>query len=236
MNPSWEQELLAHQGFLLRLARRLAADEAAAEDLVQDALVRALERPPERRDAPRAWLATVLRRVAGRSARTHARRARRERSAARTEATAGSLAEVDERLDAHASLLAQLRRLPTGERQALFLRYGEDKSPVDIAAQLDVSTETVKTRLRRGRERLRAMLDQRYGDRSTWAALLAPGPAAGSTLGTTATVLGKGAAMSTLAKVGGAVAAAALAVLWVAGHAQGPAPAPDHGERGAPAR
>ena len=65
-----EDDLVQQQAFLRRLALRLVADEATADDLVQDAYVLALTRPPERREALRAWLATVVRRLAGRGART----------------------------------------------------------------------------------------------------------------------------------------------------------------------
>ena len=219
MTPPWEEELVRHEAFLMRLARRLVGNEAAAEDLVQDAFVKALERPPMRREALRAWLATVLRRNAGRVARTGRRRSHREADSARSEQTGGGLAGIDAQLDAHANLLAHLQRLPEGERQALFLRYSEELTPSEIATRLGLPLDTVKTRLRRGRERLRTHLDQRYGDRSSWAAIFLQVPAAGvvstATTTTIPTLIGKGILMGTGMKVGAAVAAGAVAVWWV---------------------
>jgi len=230
MTDPWEDDLLRHQRFLLRLASRLAGPEVEAEDLVQDAFARALERPPRARadGSLRAWLATVLRRGAARSARGARRRDAREERVARPEAREEH-AQVDARLDAHAELLALLRDLPEGERLALFLRYSEDLAPPAIAARLELPLETVRTRLRRGRERLRAQLDASHGDRAAWCALLLPAstplhptiaPASAvpvSTSAATAAIrIGAGVLVSTTAKILVGVAATSAALfLWI---------------------
>jgi RNA polymerase sigma-70 factor (ECF subfamily) len=218
----WEHDLLRHERFLLRLAARLAGPEVQPEDLVQDAFARALEQPPRARDGRegdgslRAWLATVLRRSAGRSARGARRRAEREMRIASDAAPEAreEHAAVDARLDAHAELLALLRDLPEGERQALFLRYSEDLGVPAVAARLGLPLETVRTRLRRGRERLRAQLDARHGDRTAWAALLLP--ASSPAVAAATTPIGASVLVGTTGKILlGAAAAAAAFFLWI---------------------
>ncbi len=77
------EQLLAEIGWVQRLARGLVRDSASADDLAQDALVRSLD---ERAHAPRspgalrAWLATIVRRIAIDRGRTETSRAARESS------------------------------------------------------------------------------------------------------------------------------------------------------------
>src|SRR5262245_9721555 len=78
-------ELLAHAGFLARLARELTKDEHAAADLVQETYRVALERPPRAEGTLRGWLATVLANLARNTRRSDARRGAREEAAARAE-------------------------------------------------------------------------------------------------------------------------------------------------------
>ena len=61
------EELLAHVEWLRDLARSLVDDRDLADDAAQDTYAAALERPPASWQAPRAWLATVLRRKVARS-------------------------------------------------------------------------------------------------------------------------------------------------------------------------
>ncbi|HVS18990.1 MAG TPA: sigma-70 family RNA polymerase sigma factor, partial [Planctomycetota bacterium] len=84
--------LLAHEAFVLRLARSLVRDEATARDVAQETWLSALEHPP-RPGSARAWLARVTRNHALNLARGRGRREARERAAARDEgleAEAGS--------------------------------------------------------------------------------------------------------------------------------------------------
>ena len=63
-----------------------------------------------------------------------------------------ALAEAGE----HARTVAALHRLPTMQRAALLLRYGQDLPVAEVAALLGVGAGTVKTHLVRGLTRLRA--------------------------------------------------------------------------------
>lgn len=216
------EELLAQQAFLRRLAARLVADEATADDLVQETMVLALDRGPLRAESLRAWLATAMRRLAGHGRRGERRRVIREELAARSERTSVALDELDRRLDAQVLLAELLRALPDVQRQALLMRYADERSPREIADALGVSVDTVKTRLRRGLEALRSELDRRHGGRrEMWALALCPalarvGP--GAALAPAAPAAGKGIAMALgwkLSVVG--VAAAVTAGVWWTG-------------------
>jgi len=63
MNPRTTltaDRLMAHTGWVRRLARTLVRDPAAADDLAHDALLVALDRPPEVREGIRSWFGRVL--------------------------------------------------------------------------------------------------------------------------------------------------------------------------------
>jgi RNA polymerase sigma factor (sigma-70 family) len=82
----------------------------------------------------------------------------------------------------HKLLLAALRRLPIDTQLMLELHYWEQLAIKDIAIALDLNVNTVKTRMRRGREQLEAemaelaesgeLLASTIGDLAGWAARL----------------------------------------------------------------
>lgn len=166
-------DLLAHAGWLRRLATGLVHDSGEAEDLAQEVfLIAARERPADLKH-PRAWLAAVARKLAFTQARSRARRVEREQ----TRPTPEPGHSPDE-LVAEAELghrVAQLvLELDEPYRTVLLMRYWRDLPPRKIATELERPVETIKVQLRRGVEQLRKRLDTQHGDRSTWAALLIP--------------------------------------------------------------
>ncbi|MEM9380147.1 MAG: RNA polymerase sigma factor [Planctomycetota bacterium] len=91
------EELLAEMGWVRQLARGLVADPALAEDLAQEAWIAASTRPPAAlhgAGALRAWLATVVRNLARKSARSRGRREHHERTAAPPETAPSTADEV----------------------------------------------------------------------------------------------------------------------------------------------
>jgi len=174
MNPPANDPtaLLTHDGHLRALARALVREASAADDLAQDAWLAALEARVEARSWP-AWLATVARRLATKERRTSARRAQREERAARAEA-APSTAELLEREEARARVVAALLALAEPLRTTLVLRFLEDLPPRAVARRMQVPVETVRTRTRRGLEALRAELDGSFGARERWLSALVP--------------------------------------------------------------
>ncbi len=165
--PDWDA-LLAHTGWIRELARRLAADASSADDLVQRTWVAALERPPEAGTPIRRWLAVVLRNLARQDRRRDGRRASREFAAARPEAIT-SAHEVAETIALQQAVLTGVSALEEPYRSAIVQRYYEGLSPQAISERTGAPVKTIKTRLARGLDQLRARLDREYGgDRRAW--------------------------------------------------------------------
>jgi len=83
MNPRTTltaDRLMAHTGWVRRLARTLVRAPAAADDLAHDALLVALDRPPEVREGIRSWFGRVLTNRLRMDARASRRRAAREQA------------------------------------------------------------------------------------------------------------------------------------------------------------
>jgi RNA polymerase sigma-70 factor (ECF subfamily) len=124
-----------------------------AEEVVQEAFSRALvrwERIAEY-DAPDAW----VRRVAFNLASSRRRRA--VRAARALLGLQPAIVQPGPTEDS-AYLLDALRALPARHRRVVVLHYVADLPIRDIAADLGVPEATVKTWLRRGRERLRHVM------------------------------------------------------------------------------
>lgn len=169
-----QTELLRNDRLLRSLAAELTGRGADAEDLVQDTWVLALRWAPGL-DGPRlsAWLATALRRAAGRTRTRDRLRRERERDAVEAAVGPEEIARVEERIDAQILLLESVRRLPEKERECVLLRYESELSPPAIAQRLEAPLNTVKARLRRGLERLREDVERRSsGGLHGWSAAL----------------------------------------------------------------
>jgi RNA polymerase sigma factor (sigma-70 family) len=207
--------LLAERAWLARLARGLTRDESAAEDLAQEAWLAAWQKGPEAARSWRAWLAETARHLASGTRRTDARRARREHAVARGEGQPAS-----DELVAKSELLELVARetlaLDEPFRRTLLLRFQEDLEPAAIAAREGVAADTVRFRLRRGLELLRARLERRLG--AEWRARVlflvplsrVPLPHAAGSGATVATAVGGVLVGKTILAV-----AVGLALLWV---------------------
>jgi len=80
------------------------------------------------------------------------------------------------------AVLSAVENLKEPYRQTIWLRFYEDQPPRRIAARMDVPVETVKTRLKRALEQLRARLDGEYGgEQRAWCLALAPAACARET-------------------------------------------------------
>lgn len=142
-------------GELLLFARRLARDAAAAEDLVQQTFVRAIERAEQfdgsRRLLP--WLTAIL-----------ANEARMVHRRGEPDVARVHVPEVVEppqqaaRRETQQAIDAAFAELPADYRDVVAMRHLHDMRPRHIAAALAIPVATVKTRLRRGVERLVASL------------------------------------------------------------------------------
>lgn len=162
-------EVLASQGRALRgLARSLLADAHAAEDVEQETWLACLRHPGVVPVRFSAWLGTVAKRLALRRKRGEERRHAREERAAASErgvdAAVRGLERGLEREEALRSVTQALLALDEPFKSALLLRYYEDRTPSEIAAELGLPLATVKSRLARGLEKLRARLGAEFGD------------------------------------------------------------------------
>lgn len=171
--PFDRSALLGHVDFVRTLARQLVGAGADASDLEQETWLRALRRPPRRAGEAEGFLATIMRNAWRQSQRSGIRRQRREKAAAGSE-------RID--VDAHAldrqrligDVGRALEELSTEQRTAIVLRFYEGLPVRDVAARTGAPAETVRTRIKRGLERMRHALDRHHGgDRAAWLVPLA---------------------------------------------------------------
>lgn len=138
--------------------RRLGGGRGDAEDVAQEALVRAFGRLDQ--FDPRYRFSTWLYTIAIRLAHDHARRRRRRpRLATLDEASCAAPAtEVEREAEAReeATNVWRLAKCVLSETQftAMWLRYGEDLSPADVAQVMGRSRIGVRVLLHRARTRL----------------------------------------------------------------------------------
>jgi len=198
--PSLEL-LLAQQGWVRELARRLVGPDPEADDVAQAALVTAIERPPRSGEsAPilRAWLAQVVRRLAIGRHRAESRRAHLQQEAAREEALS-SASEIQAQEEGRRIVVAALLGLTEPYRTTLVLRYYRGLEATAIARKLGVPDATVRTRLARGLQQLKQKLEARQGGEWRTSCALLAVPTVSATPGWG---IGKGIAMGMKLKVG----------------------------------
>jgi len=158
MTPD-DQQLLSWVPRLRRYARALAGNRDDADDLVQDTLERAWAKSALWRGVAdmRGWLFGIMHNL-------HVDGVRRPRLA--TQALDDDTPEVamaptqGERL-AVLDLQAALDLLPIEQKEIVLLVALEDMAYADVAKTLGIPIGTVMSRLSRGRERLRALMDGR---------------------------------------------------------------------------
>jgi RNA polymerase sigma factor (sigma-70 family) len=141
----------------LQVARRTAlgvlGDSEAAADIAQDVAITAVRRAGSLRDpaALDAWLHRIAVRAALREARRAGRRREAERAGHDPPAPTPDVTAMGS--------LALLDGLPVRQRAALTLRYVHDLPDAAIASALRCRTGTVRSLLSRGRDALRAAID-----------------------------------------------------------------------------
>lgn len=151
--------ILAELPRLRRYARAMLGDRAAADDLVQDTLERAWSRISQWRPGSdlRAWLFGIMHNL---------RVDQLRRGSLATTSLDDDAADVPlrptqtDRLEVM-DLESALRQLPDEQREILLLVALEEMSYADIALLLGIPIGTVMSRLSRGRERLRVVMDGR---------------------------------------------------------------------------
>lgn len=207
---------------LLLVAGHLARGEMEAEELVQQTFLAAIERRASW-DAGRPlapWLLGILVRLARGERRRLGKERERGGGALETLASeAAGPARLAEDAELAAALAGAIAALPEAYREVLSLRLVHGLEAVEIAHALGRPLETVKTQLKRGKERLREALPrslaalvalERDGLAAVRSAVLAA--AQGSAAGTA--VMTWGVLLMSKKAVGVAVALACAGALW----------------------
>lgn len=147
-----------HSRSMFRAARAILDCDADAEDAVGEAVLLAWQAFPKlkRPEAAQCWLLKITVNCAYGQRRKQRRVVRLDDLSQ----AAGSVPPPEP-----SGLWEAVLRLPEDQRLAVMLYYYEDLPVADIAKALGVPQGTVKSRLSRGRERLRGLLreEETYG-------------------------------------------------------------------------
>ena len=165
---AYEDLVRLHEQLAFRTAWVLLGSAAEAEDAVQDAFVKAWKAMGRFREgAPfRPWLLAIVAREAGTRRRSAGRRAALTARAAEDERWVPPVAEAPTEVavlqrERAATLVAALGRLEQRDREVVELRHVLGLSEAETAAVLGCRPGTVKSRLSRALDRLRADLEDR---------------------------------------------------------------------------
>lgn len=156
-NDNSDDQLLPWIPRLRRYARALVGNRDGADDLVQDTLERALAKAALWRGVAdmRAWLFGMMHNLhvdGVRRPKLHTVVLDDDTPEVPVAATQGDhLAVLD--------LQAALERLPVEQREIILLVALEDMSYAEVAATLGIPIGSVMSRLSRGRERLRSLME-----------------------------------------------------------------------------
>jgi RNA polymerase sigma-70 factor (ECF subfamily) len=172
----FERVILPHEQSLYGPAMALTRSSSDAEDLVQETLLRAFDRfETFRQDgSPRAWLHTIMRNLFYNAYRKKSREPKQVSLDVFEPATTGAggvAMEADSAEQASqsvssperivlgqmesAALLAAVKALPDEYRQVVTMADIQNMPYQDIADTLRIPVGTVRSRLSRGRERVR---------------------------------------------------------------------------------
>lgn len=142
---------------LRRYALALTNNSDAADDLVQDCIERAIRKRHlwKQRGSMRAWLYRILYNVFINQS-THRNRVRRHVDLDEMDGSLSETARQEDRV-ACQDIAAAMQRLPPDQRAAIVLTAVEELSYDEAAGVLGIPIGTLRSRLSRGRERLREL-------------------------------------------------------------------------------
>jgi RNA polymerase sigma-70 factor (ECF subfamily) len=150
----------------LGFARSVSRSRDDGDDLFQEALLRALDKLPTLREdgAFRGWLFRIIINLH----RNRSRRAFWKRLIPLVGDEASNHRSHDETLGSVERARIALGQLPADQREAIVLHDIEGWAVGEIADLEDVSMSAIKSRLSRGRERLRDIYERRFGVREAF--------------------------------------------------------------------
>jgi RNA polymerase sigma-70 factor (ECF subfamily) len=135
-----------------------------AEDVAQEAWLLLHRQPRGRVCSVKSWVQLAIRHLASRERRRDRRRAEGERLAARPDRSPSVLDQVEQRSQRERPV-ALMDKLGEPYREVVRLRYLEEREIEGIAVLLGRSAGTVRSRLKRGLDHLRARLGVERGGR-----------------------------------------------------------------------
>lgn len=148
----FKQAVEQYRDMVFRVAYTYMRDAADADDITQDVFVKLLKKQPKL--GSEAHLRNWLVRVTINECKSLFRRAWRRVEDIEDYASTLSLPTRE-----HGDVLVCLMRLPEKYRVPLVLRYYGGFSASEIAELLHVPAATVRTRLARGKERMKRLLE-----------------------------------------------------------------------------
>lgn len=154
MDAKAERYLTQHGDAILRLAYSYVHNQADAEDVLQETLIRVLTAQVTL-ETPAHERAYLLRTAANLSKNLLKSAKLREADELSEELTAEEREDLSYVWDA-------VKQLPVQQREAVHLFYQEGYSTAEIASLLGRKESTVRSDLRRGRERLKEILKEAY--------------------------------------------------------------------------
>ncbi len=139
---------------LYHVAMAILWNEQDAADAVQEAMLKAWRRRGGLRDEGQfeAWFTRILVNQCRDAQRSLVRRRRLLQDA-------GRRMQLEGPAEPHSELLEALRQLPEEYRLPVLLYYFDGYSQKEVARILGVTGDQVKSRVRRGREKLRRILE-----------------------------------------------------------------------------
>jgi RNA polymerase sigma-70 factor, ECF subfamily len=151
-----------HGGAVFGLAKRVLNNPTEAEDVTQEVFLR-LWNQPDRFDSARGSLRSfLLAQAHGRAVdavrSSSSRRAREARDALRTADSPYDMQREVWDLAVADQVASALGELPEEERRAIELAYFDGRTYREVAQLLDQPEGTVKSRIRNGMRRMRAVL------------------------------------------------------------------------------
>jgi RNA polymerase sigma-70 factor, ECF subfamily len=156
---AFDEIVIRHGPFALRVATRLIPDRRAAEDVVQEAMVRAWSQAAHF-DAGRARFTTWLYRIIVNLCIDQRRRVQPEAIPEHFDPAdpAAGAPEIIEAVERDATLAREMARLPVRQRAAMTLVYDEGLSGAEAGRVLGLSAKAVERLLARARAYLREVM------------------------------------------------------------------------------
>lgn len=157
--PSFAELVERHQSMVYSIGWHALRNRARAEDLAQDVFLSLHQHLDtlENEEHVRHW----LRRTAANRAIDEIRRGKFRNGPSLVDVREPSIEQPHTDPLLLEQMKSEIAKLPAEARLLTILRYQEDMAPQEIAAQLDIPVNTVKSRLHRTLKLLRGRLTQR---------------------------------------------------------------------------